>query len=71
MPADFQDADNTGFGFDAESLFLAKKRGLKILETPVRWSHVEGSKVSFFRDGTRMFSDLVSIRRNALMGKYS
>jgi dolichyl-phosphate beta-glucosyltransferase len=61
----------SGFGFDAELLFLAKRRGLKICETPVRWSHAEGSKVSFLRDGLRMFSDLVRIRWNAVMGKYS
>jgi hypothetical protein len=42
-----------------------------VLETPVRWSHAEGSKVSFCRDGIRMFSDLFRIRWNALMGKYS
>ena len=67
----FEMQTTPGFGFDAELLFLAKKRGLKILETTVRWSHAEGSKVSFFRDGLRMFSDLVRIRWNALTGKYS
>ena len=60
-----------GFGFDAELLFLAKRNGLKICETPVRWSHAEGSKVSFFRDGIRMFFDLVKIRWNAVIGRYS
>jgi glycosyltransferase involved in cell wall biosynthesis len=60
-----------GFGFDAELLFLAKRNGLKIFETPVRWSHAEGSKVSFFRDGIRMFFDLMRIRWNAVIGRYS
>jgi glycosyltransferase involved in cell wall biosynthesis len=60
-----------GFGFDPELLFLAKRNGLSIRETPVRWSHAEGSKVSFFRDGIRMFLDLVRIRWNAIIGKYS
>jgi dolichyl-phosphate beta-glucosyltransferase len=60
-----------GFGFDAELLFLAKRKGLTICETSVRWSHAEGSKVSFFRDGTRMFFDLIRIRWNALIGRYS
>lgn len=59
------------FGFDPELLFLAKRNGLSIRETPVRWSHAEGSKVSFFRDGIRMFLDLVRIRWNAIIGKYS
>jgi len=60
-----------GFGFDPELLFLAKRNGLSIRETSVRWSHAEGSKVSFFRDGIRMFLDLVRIRWNAIIGKYS
>jgi len=60
-----------GFGFDAELLFLAARNGLKIRETPVRWSHSEGSKVNPVRDGLRMFSDLVRIRWNAIIGRYS
>jgi glycosyltransferase involved in cell wall biosynthesis len=60
-----------GFGFDPEILFLASRNGLKIIEVPVRWSHVEGSKVRFSRDAVRMFGDLVRIRWNHLMGRYS
>ncbi|HEY2381944.1 MAG TPA: dolichyl-phosphate beta-glucosyltransferase, partial [Terriglobia bacterium] len=67
----FEMQTTPGFGFDAELLFLAKRRGLKICETPVRWSHAEGSKVSFFRDGVRMFFDLARIRWNAAIGRYS
>jgi glycosyltransferase involved in cell wall biosynthesis len=60
-----------GFGFDPELLFLANRAGLLIREEPVRWSHAEGSKVSFFRDAIRMFFDLVRIRWNALIGRYA
>jgi len=60
-----------GFGFDPELLFIAKRHGLTIREAPVRWSHAEGSKVSFMRDGIRMFIDLVRIRWNGMMGRYS
>ena len=67
----FEMQTTPGFGFDAELLFLANRSGLKIRETPVRWSHAEGSKVSFFRDGVRMFFDLIRIRWNALIGRYS
>ena len=67
----FEQLTTFGFGFDPELLFLAKRNGLKICETPVRWSHAEGSKVSFLRDGIRMFLDLVRIRWNALIGRYS
>ena len=67
----FEKQTTSGFGFDPELLFLAKRYGLTIREAPVRWSHVEGSKVSFLRDGIRMFLDLVRIRWNAIVGRYS
>jgi glycosyltransferase involved in cell wall biosynthesis len=60
-----------GFGFDPELLFLASRAGLKILEVPVRWSHADGSKIRFLRDGLRMFTDLAQIRWNSIRGRYS
>ena len=60
----------SGFGFDPELLFIAKRHGLTIRETPVRWSHSEGSKVNFLRDGIRMLIDLVQIRWNGMIGRY-
>jgi hypothetical protein len=67
----FEQLTTLGFGFDPELLFLAKRKGIKVRETPVRWSHAEGSKVNFLRDGVRMFFDLLRIRWNAIMGRYS
>jgi glycosyltransferase involved in cell wall biosynthesis len=67
----FQKQTTDGFGFDPELLFVMSRQGLKILEVPVRWSHAEGSKIRFFRDGVRMFTDLLRIRWNNLTGKYS
>jgi len=67
----FEQQRTQGFGFDPELLFLAKRAGLTINETPVRWSHAEGSKIRLFRDGLRMFLELVLIRFNALIGRYS
>jgi glycosyltransferase involved in cell wall biosynthesis len=67
----FQKLTISGFGFDPELLFLASRAGLQIREIPVRWSHAEGSKIRFLRDGTRMFSDLIRIRWNQLKGVYS
>jgi dolichyl-phosphate beta-glucosyltransferase len=59
-----------GFGFDPEILFIAKRKGLKIRETSVAWSHDAGSKVHFLSDGLEMFLDLARIRWNALRGRY-
>jgi len=51
-----------GFAFDSEALFVARRLGYAIVEVPIRWSHVEGSKVSMVRDGLRMLRDLSLIR---------
>jgi glycosyltransferase involved in cell wall biosynthesis len=67
----FEQQTTFGFGFDPELLFLAKRSGLTIRETPVRWSHSEGSKIRVLRDGLRMFLDLVRIRWNSIAGRYS
>ncbi len=58
------------WGFDAEVLFIARKRGYKTIEVPVRWSHADGTKVSMFRDSVNMFVDLFRIRKNQLLGFY-
>lgn len=58
------------FGFDPEVLYVAKKRGLRLREIPVRWNHVEGTKVSMTKDSTQMFLDLIRIRWNDLLGRY-
>jgi glycosyltransferase involved in cell wall biosynthesis len=67
----FQKMTTDGFGFDPELLFVMTRQELKIIEVPVHWSHAEGSKIRFFRDGVLMFTDLLRIRWNNLTGKYS
>jgi len=59
-----------GFGFDAEILFIAQRQGLRLLEVPVVWRHVESSKVRLLTDSRRMFTDLIKIRYNAVRGRY-
>jgi len=51
-----------GFSFDFEVLMIARDLGYGIAEIPIRWSHQEGSKVNFVRDGIRMIRDLVRLR---------
>ena len=57
------------FGFDAEALFIAQLKGLEIVEVPVRWNDVAGTKVSLW-NGARPFLDLFTIRQNQLAGRY-
>ncbi len=59
------------WSYDAESLFLARHLGYKVAEIPIRWHHVEGSKVSTALDVARSFRDLLLIRFYALTGRYS
>jgi dolichyl-phosphate beta-glucosyltransferase len=58
------------FGFDPEILFLAQRHGLRAVEVPVRWAHDPATKVHVFRDSVLMFTDLIYIRWNALLGRY-
>jgi len=58
------------WGFDPELLYLAEKFGFTVEEVAVAWSHREGTRINPWRDGMRMFSELLKIRWNALSGKY-
>jgi glycosyltransferase involved in cell wall biosynthesis len=57
------------FGFDVEALFVAQRHGYRIAEIPVRWNHVEGSKVGML-NGAQSFVDLAKIRLYQVSGKY-
>ena len=59
-----------GMSFDAEVLFIARKRGFKIVEVPIDWYHDPDSRVRLVKDSLRMGWDLLSIRWRDLMGKY-
>ncbi len=59
-----------GFCFDAELLFLAKKKMYRVQEIPISWSNDERSKISIFSDSLAMFFDLFRIRWNDLVGRY-
>ncbi len=50
------------FGFDAEVLLRARRAGWSIAEVPVRWHHVEESRVGSMRDSSRMLYDLLMVR---------
>jgi dolichyl-phosphate beta-glucosyltransferase len=58
----FEPMRTTRFGFDAEVLLRAQALGWQIAEVPVRWRHVEASRVNSVRDSSRMLWDLVMLR---------
>ena len=60
-----------GFGFDPEVLYIAQKLGWRLLETPVRWNHVEGSKLHVIGSPLKVLLEVSTIRLNDLAGKYN
>jgi dolichyl-phosphate beta-glucosyltransferase len=63
----------TGFSFDLELIFLAKKHGYVISEIPAQISEHHQrkiSKVNLTQDAMRMLRDLVQIRFNDWLGRY-
>ena len=58
-----------GFGFDVEDMLIAQIHGFKVVEVPVRWDNVEGTKVSALT-GARAFWDLAVVRWHQLCGRY-
>lgn len=58
----YRQAQVDRFMFDVEILYLARQAGLKIVEMPVRWADVSGSKVRFLEGVVHMVRDLVRIR---------
>ncbi len=54
------------FGFDMELLAFLSEADAKILEVPVNWRDIPGSKVHLLRDGFRMFRSLLSLRKRLM-----
>jgi len=50
-----------GFAFDVELLVLARRWGAELHEVPVRWHHVEASRVSPVRHSSEMLRDLIML----------
>ncbi len=59
------------WGFDPEILFIALKHGFWVIEVPVAWAHDERTRMSYLKDGIMMLQELVTIRWNALRGRYN
>ncbi|GAA5918141.1 hypothetical protein JCM1841_005271 [Sporobolomyces salmonicolor] len=60
-----------GWIFDCELLLLAQLCGVPLREVGVRWEEVGGSKLDVVWDSARMARDLLIIRGNYLMGRWT
>jgi glycosyltransferase involved in cell wall biosynthesis len=61
----------TGWSFDIELLYVARKRGYRLVEVPIDWYFQVESKVHAVRDALRMIGDIFTIRWKALQGAYN
>jgi len=66
----FAQQTTSGFGFDVELLYIARKRGYGVREVPVTWVYRASSRVDPVRDTVRMFADVLRVRLNDLLGRY-
>ncbi len=66
----FQVQRFNGMSFDVEALFIARRRGYKIIEVPIDWYYRAESRVHPILDPLRMLRDILIIRRNWAQGKY-
>ncbi len=57
--------------FDVEVLFIARKLDYRIKEVPVQWRYGTETKVNPLRDSWRNFRDVLTVRTNALRGRYN
>jgi dolichyl-phosphate beta-glucosyltransferase len=60
----------SGWSFDIELLYLARRRGLTIREIPIQWQFNPETKLSAVQDALRMVRDIFLIHRNARGGLY-
>jgi dolichyl-phosphate beta-glucosyltransferase len=59
-----------GMSFDVEVLYIARKRGYRIVEVPIGWYYQSESRVRPLTDPLRMLLDILAIRRNWWRGRY-
>jgi dolichyl-phosphate beta-glucosyltransferase len=50
------------FAFDVELLWIAKKMRFRVVEVPVRWRHIDDSRVHPILDSMQMAKDALKIR---------
>jgi glycosyltransferase involved in cell wall biosynthesis len=60
----------TGWSFDVEILYIARRLGYRIREVPIHWYFNADTKISVLKDSLKMFLDLITIRLHNRRGLY-
>jgi glycosyltransferase involved in cell wall biosynthesis len=58
------------WGFDFEILYIAKRRGYKVVDVPIHWYYRDNSRVKFGIDAIKTLRELLHVRQNGLRGAY-
>ena len=66
----FQLQTLSGWSFDIELLYLARRRGYHVVEIPIPWYYNPESKLNTVQDAAKMGLDILTIHANALRGRY-
>ena len=59
-----------GWGFDAELLIIARRRGYRVKEVPVEWRDDATTNVRLAQDSVRSLLELLTIRSETWRGWY-
>jgi len=59
-----------GWGFDVEVLYIAQRKGMRLVEIPIHWYFQTDSRVRPIRDTINMVRELLKIRRMGNAGVY-
>jgi len=66
----FADLTMTGWSFDVEALFVALRRGYRVVDVGIDWYFDADSRVNPIPDTWRMVRDVIRIRLNGWRGVY-
>jgi hypothetical protein len=66
----FQKQTLHNWSFDIELLFIARKRGYRVVEIPIPWYFNPETKLKPLQDALQMGLDILTIHRNARRGAY-
>ena len=58
----FSNLTSNGFEHDLEIVLLTKKNNLDIMELPIRWVHMPGSKLNIFSDPIKMLMGMFILK---------
>jgi dolichyl-phosphate beta-glucosyltransferase len=66
----FSQQRTAGWGFDVEILYLARKKGMQVVETPIQCYYDQTSKVRVRSAAPMMLRDILMLRWRAARGVY-